>query len=298
MNWDDIRVFLAIAREGQILGAGRRLGLNHATVARRLSALEDAMGARLFLRRTNGCDLTAEGEALLARAEAMESAALNARADIGDTDAALSGLVRIGAPDGFGVGFLAPRLGLLRARHPDLTIQLVPVPRSFSLSRREADIAITVARPTEGRLVARKLTDYRLGLYGARDYLAARGMPESVGQLAGHSLIGYVEDLIFAPSLDFSREMWKDWRSGIEISSAVGQTEAVRAGAGIGILHDFLARRHAELVPVLPELGIIRNYWTVVHEDLRAIRRVGVVADFIAAEVASARSDFSRTEHP
>jgi len=296
MNWDDIRIFLAIAREGQILAAARGLGVNHATVARRLSALEDAMGARLFVRRTNGCDLTAEGEALLARAELRETAALNAQPVVGGTDAAISGVVRIGAPDGFGVGFLAPRLGALRARHPGLTVQLVPVPRSFSLSRREADIAITVARPTEGRLVCRKLVDYRLGLYAASDYVKQRGMPKTAADLKDHSLVGYVEDLIFTPSLDYARDIWKGWRSDIEVSSALGQTEAVRGGAGIGILHDFLAHRYAELVPVLPELGLVRNYWTVMHEDVRAIRRVAVVADFIAETVSLARRSFSRTE--
>lgn len=298
MNWDDIRLFLAIARQGQILGAARTLGINHATLARRLTTLEDSLGTRLFIRRTNGCDLTAEGEALLDRAEAMESAALAAQAGIGGTDAAISGTVRIGTPDGFGVAFLAPRLAALRARHPQLRIELVPVARGFSLSRREADIAITVARPTEGRLVARKLVDYRLGLYASADYIERHGAPETAPDLRQHSLVGYVDDLIFTPSLDYVREIWKDWRSDIAISSALGQTEAVRGGAGIGILHDFLARPHRELKPVLPHLGVMRNYWTVMHEDVRAIARVSVVAEFIAAQVAASRQSFVRGPSP
>lgn len=292
MNWDDIRVFLAVARAGQMLGAARQLRLNHATVARRVSALEAALGATLFTRRTNGCDLTSEGEALLARAELMETAALGARADIGESDAALSGTVRIGAPDGFGVAFLAPRLGKLRRLHPRLRVQLVPVPRSFSLSKREADIAITTARPTEGRLVARKLVDYRLGLYASADYVKQHGLPQSAADLRQHSLVGYVEDLIFTPSLDFAREAAKDWQSDVEVSSAIGQTEAVKGGAGIGILHDFLARGVPDLVAVLPQVSIARSYWIVVHEDMRAIARVNAVADFIAQEVAAARGDF------
>lgn len=293
MNWDDIRIFLAVARAGQILGAGKVLHLNHATAARRLTALEEALGTKLFVRRTNGCDLTSEGEALLPHAEAMESAMLGARAEIGDAEGAVSGSVRVGAPDGFGVAFLAPRLGKLIERHPGLTIQLVPVPRSFSLSRREADIAITVERPTEGRLVARKLVDYSLGLYAARDYLKRHGEPETLDALARHRLVGYVEDLIFTPSLNFSREIWKDWRSDVEVSSAIGQTEAVRAGAGIGILHGFVARAYPELVPVLAGATLKRDYWIVMHEDLRAIRRVALVAEFIAREAAEARAIFA-----
>lgn len=293
MNWDDIRVFLAVARAGQILGAGKALHLNHATVARRLSALEDALGTKLFVRRTNGCDLTSEGEALLPHAEAMESAMLGARAEIGDAEGAVSGSVRVGAPDGFGVAFLAPRLGRLTERHPGLTIQLVPVPRSFSLSRREADIAITVERPTEGRLVARKLVDYSLGLYATRDYLDRHGTPQTLEDLGQHRLVGYVEDLIFTPSLNFAREIWKDWRSDIEVSSAIGQTEAVRADAGIGILHGFIARAYPEMVQVLPNSVLARDYWIVMHEDLRAIRRVALVADYIVREAADARATFA-----
>ncbi|MCD7060195.1 LysR family transcriptional regulator [Pelagibacterium xiamenense] len=293
MNWDDIRIFLAIARTGQILAAARSLGLNHATVARRLSALEAALGSKLFIRRTNGCDLTAEGEAMLSHAETVESAIFAARAETGRTDETLSGTVRVGAPDGFGVAFLAPRLGQLTERHPDLTIQLVPIPRSFSLSRREADIAITLERPTQGRLVARKLIDYTLALYASRAYLDAHGTPTSVAGLRDHQRVGYVEDLIFTPSLNFARQIYPDWRSHFEISSAIGQTEAVRAGAGIGILHSFIARQYAELVPVLPEATIERSYWLVVHEDLRAIRRVGQVADFIVRQVRQANAIFA-----
>jgi DNA-binding transcriptional LysR family regulator len=159
MNWDDVRIFLAVARAGQILGAARRLELNHATVSRRVAALEGSLGARLFRRLTTGSELTPAGERFLEIAERMEADMLAARAEVSGGAGDVSGTVRIGAPDGFGVAFLAPRLGALTELHPDLKIQLVPVPRSFSLSRREADIAITTERPTEGRLVAAKLVD-------------------------------------------------------------------------------------------------------------------------------------------
>ncbi len=154
MNWDDARIFLAVARAGQILGAARRLELNHATVSRRIAALEEALGAKLFRRLTTGSELTPAGQRFLGVAERMEADMIAARAELAGEGGDVTGAVRIGAPDGFGVAFLAPRLGALTAQHRGLSIQLVPVPRSFSLSRREADIAITVERPTEGRLVA------------------------------------------------------------------------------------------------------------------------------------------------
>lgn len=291
MNWDDVRIFLAVARSGQILGAAKSLGLNHATVARRLTALEEALGSKLFTRKTNGSELSSAGERFLVHAEAMESAMLAANESAG-TDSAIDGTVRVGAPDGFGVAFLAPRLGELIDRHKGLRIELVPVPRAFSLSRREADIAVTLERPREGRLVARKLTDYRLGLYAAQRYLDAHGTPASLDDLAAHQLVGYVDDLLFTSSLDYTAEFLKGWRSSLAISSAMGQTEAVRAGAGIGILHAFMVKRDSRIVPVLPAHTLIRSYWTVVHEDLRGIRRVALVAEFLAEIVARDRAMF------
>jgi len=292
MNWDDIRIFLAVARAGQILGAARRLGLNHTTVARRLTALEAALNTTLLTRRTNGSELTQAGEEFLLSAERIEAEMLAARSHVGDADVAISGTVRIGAPDGFGVTFLAPRLASLTAGYPDLTIQLVPVPRSFSLSRREADIAITVDRPDQGRLVARKLVDYTLGLYAHAHYLQEHGIPQSVEELASHRLVGYVEDLVISPSLNYAPEISRDWNPAFEVSSALGQVEAVKAGAGIGILHTFIAREHADLVSVLPERVIRRSYWLAYHESARTLRRVTAVSGFISDLVESERSRF------
>lgn len=291
MNWDDARIFLAVARSGQILGAAKALGLNHATVARRLTALEAALGSKLFTRRTNGSELSGAGEKFLVHAEAMESAMLAASESAG-ADSLIDGTVRVGAPDGLGVAFLAPRLGELTERHKGLRIELVPVPRAFSLSRREADIAVTLERPREGRLVARKLTDYGLGLYASQGYLDRHGTPASLEDLTAHRLVGYVEDLLYTASLDYNAEFLKGWRSSLAVSSAMGQTEAVRAGAGIGILHAFMVRRDPGLVPVLPEHMLTRSYWTVVHEDLRSIRRVVLVAEFLAELVARDRHLF------
>jgi DNA-binding transcriptional LysR family regulator len=293
VNWDDVRLFLSVARSGQFLSAARKLGVNHATLSRRISALEAAIGTQLFLRSTNGCELTEEGQRLLAGAERMETEMLNAQANLGRVDTAVAGTVRIGAPDGLGVSFLAPRLGRLTARYPDLKIQLVPVPRSFSLSQREADIAITIERPEQGRLMFSKLTDYSLGLYASADYLADYGTPDDVEALKRHRRIGYVEDLIFSPSLNFTGEIMRDWDAAFEISSATGQTEAVRSGAGIGILHNYIAGQYPELLRIMPHLTISRSYWTAYHESARQLVRVRTVVDFLQELVAEERRIFT-----
>jgi DNA-binding transcriptional LysR family regulator len=292
LNWEDGRMFLAVGRAGQMLAASRALGVNQATLSRRVAALEAALGAKLLVRRTHGSELTDAGAALMEALERVESELLAAQTRLQGTDTGVAGVVRIGAPDGFGVAFLAPRLAQLAERHPELRVQLVPTPRGFSLSRREADIGVLVGRPDKGRLVVRKLTDYTLGLYASRAYLAAHPAPAEPAELAGHRLVGYVEDLVAVPALNYATQFLRSWRSHFEISSAMGQLEAVRAGAGIGVLHDYLARPHPELVRVLPAQRAVRSYWTAIHENLRDVARIRAAADFLTEAVREAQADF------
>jgi DNA-binding transcriptional LysR family regulator len=294
VNWDDGRLFLAVARSGQLLAAARTLGLNQATLSRRMTTLERDLGAQLLIRRTTGCELTDAGRELATVLERIEAEFLSSETRLADREATLTGTVRIGAPDGFGVSFLAPRLATLANRHPSLNIQLVPVPRTFSLSQREADIAIMVGRPDHGRLVARKLTDYSLSLYASKDYLANYRPPRTASELAGHRLIGYVDDLLYSPGLAYTDEFWKDWKSRIEIASATGQMEAALAGTGIAILHDYLAAGHPSLKLLLPALKVERTYWIVVHESMRDNARIRACIDFIAGSVRAEGVRFVR----
>lgn len=292
MNWEDARLFLAVARAGQLLGAAKRTGVNQATMSRRISALENSLGTKLLVRRTNGCELTPEGETLFASLERAETEIIQGQANLQDTDAGINGTVRIGAPDGFGVAFLAPKLKLLSQRHPGLNIQLVPVPRNFSLSRREADIAVMIGQPEGGRLIGRKLTEYSLGLYASADYLALTSTPKTISDLASHRLVGYVEDLIYAPTLHYAQDFWRNWQAQIEISSAIGQVETVRSGAGIGVLHDYLALPHPELQRVLPSSTATRAYWVAYHESLKDVARVQVAVQFLAEIVREHQQSF------
>lgn len=293
LDWNDLRHFLAVARSGRLTLAAKRLGVDHATVSRRVGALEAALEARLFERSPRGYALTDAGERLLARAEEMESAAAKLQNEIGGENLTLGGAVRIGAPDGFGTVFLAPRLPSLGQRHPDLELQLLAVPRIFSLSKREADLAVSLARPTEGRLAARKLTDYRLRLYGSETYLAGNEPIETLEDLARHRVIGYIPDLIYSEELDYLPKLGADLRLGFSSSNLVAQFRAVQAGAGLCILPDFMAREDPGLVPVLPdEIALTRTFWLIVHADLRDVLRIRTVADFIAEAVEKERGIF------
>ncbi len=292
MDWDNLRIFLAIARAGQILAAAKSLQLNHATVARRLDALEASLNARLFERRTTGAVLTPAGESLLTRVERMESEVLQADADLPATGAALSGIVRVGAPDGFGTFHLAAELARLANQHPGLTIQLVPLPRTFSLSRREADIVITIERPKLGKAIIKKLTDYSLSVYAAKSYLERTGMICERSDLEGRLFITYVEDIAYSRALDYTAELGKLMARHYECGSVVAQMEAVRAGEGIGILHDYAAALYPDLVRIMPDMRFSRTYWLMSHPDSHDTRRVATVYEAIVAGVQKRRRDF------
>jgi DNA-binding transcriptional LysR family regulator len=292
-DWDDLRFFLAVARAGRLTVAARRLGADHATVSRRISALEGALKAKLFERRPQGYALTEHGERLLAKAETMETQALAVSSEIGGADLALSGIVRVGTPDGFGTMFLASRTAGLAAQYPDLEIQLVAMPRLLSLSKREADVAVSLAPPKEGRIVARKLTDYKLALYGSAEYLDRHPAIATPEDLHAHEMIGYIDDLIFMPELDYLDEVSKGLRPRLQSSSLVAQLQATVAGGGICVLPHFMASREPRLVRVLPEkISILRSFWLIVHADLKDVARIRATMDFLVREVRASRSLF------
>ncbi len=289
-DWNDVRFFLAVVRSGTLTLAARRLGSDHTTVGRRLTALENALRAKLIDRSPTGCALTSQGERFLSAAEAMESIAAGADEEIGGADIALSGSVRIGAPDGFGSFFLAPRIKALCDRHPDLQVQIVAISRVFSLSKREADLAIGLDRPAKGRLMSRKLTDYSLGLYAARSYLESAAAIRTREDLAGHHFVSYIDDLIFSSELDYLPQIVKDSRPRLKSSNLIAQMRATMAGAGICVLPCFMADPEPLLVPVLPrEVSLTRTFWLISHTDQRSLARIRLTADYIAKITQEAR---------
>jgi DNA-binding transcriptional LysR family regulator len=292
MEWDRVRIFLAVARSGQMLAAAKSLGLNHATVGRQLTALEDELQTKLIERHINGCTLTPAGEALLASAEKVESEFLQVESSLSGNAGAIRGTVRVGAPDGLGNYFLASRLAELSDRHADLLVQLVPLPRSFSLSRREADIVITLDRPTHGNLIVQKLTDYTLSLYASDEYLSAHPPIRTADDLTQHLFITYVDDLIYTPGLDYGREFAAKMPRRFECGSMVGQMEAVRAGTGVAILHDYVAHRITGLQRVVPHIQFTRSYWLVSHPDTHRSHRVAEVRRHIVTSVNAAGDAF------
>lgn len=297
-DWDDLRFFLAVARSGRISGAGRRLGTDHATVSRRISGLERALGAKLFERNPRGYNLTQPGERLLASAQAIEAEALKAERTIAEVDLAVAGTIRISTLEGFGNFFLAGRLPRFAQANPNLAVELIAIQQIVALSRREADIAVTLDPPRSGRFVQDILTEYVLFVYGARSYLAEHAPVESRDDFLRHSFVGYIDDLVFMRGLDYldevgGREGGRGLRARVQSSSLHAQMEATLSGYGLCVLPAFMAARHPDLVRVLPgEVCLRRRYSLVTHADVAETARVRAAQRFIRAEVEAAQGLF------
>lgn len=231
-DWEDIRYFLETERAGRMALAARRLGVSHTTVARHIERLERAIGTPVFERSEEGMLLTDIGERILAHAREMERNALALGDRLGGTAEEVSGVVRVGAPDGFGNAVLSHILPKILQKNPGLRVELVPVPRTHKLWKRDVDIAISLDRPQTGRLIMRKLVDYDLRLYGAPELLT--NPPPSVEALRGYPFIGYIDDLLYTGELDFNRLIHPQLQTVYKAATVKAQLDAVRAGAGAG----------------------------------------------------------------
>ena len=262
MDWDNLRYFLELARSGTLAAAARRTGVEHTTVARRIQALEKQMGATLFAREAGGHRLTEAGRQLLPAVEAMETAVLGVNHAAPDPRGGPTGVVRVGATEGFGNLVLAPHLARLTQQHPGLTIDLLALPRMLHLSRREADIVISLERPTRGSVIVTRLADYALHLYGQREYLARRPLIRTRDDLRHHAFVSYVDDLLFTKELQFLDALHPPERFAFRSTSITAQYEAVRAGAGLAVLPAFIADNDPVLSRVLgEEATFTRTFW-------------------------------------
>lgn len=291
-DWSDLQVFLAIARAGQMGRAGAALGMDPTTTSRRLRRLEAALGETLFEQTREGQVLTEAGERLLAKVEAMAQAA-TAIGEGGPASASglLSGTLRISASEGFGSWFLAAHVPDFVRAHPALTLDLVANSGFLSLSKREADIAVMLSRPKAGPVIARKLSDYSLRLYASQGYLGLSGMPQAPADLLkGHSLVGYIPDLLYAPELRYLDELQPGLAPTLRSSSINAQHHLIAAGAGIGVLPCFMGDADPALVPVLPERRITRSFWLVTHKDTHQLARIRAGRDWILGVVQRHRA--------
>jgi len=281
-NWDDLRAFLSVVRVGKLTGAARELGLDHSTLSRRISNLETVLNITLFERSPGGYKITEAGKWLAVEAENMENSAVRIQAYIENENHQVTGPVRITMPEGLSSSFFVHQLSILKKNHPEVTIELIANPQIFSLTKREADIAVMMERPTQGPLVSRKLCDYEYGLYCSHDYQLANKAIRSKDELEDHFVIGYIDDLLPTPVHAYLKHFMPNRDADLQISNILTQVEATVSGIGIALLPCFMASRHPSLVRLLPdEISFLRSYWIATHEMSRHPIRTRIAKDFI-----------------
>lgn len=262
LNWNDLKFFLEVARCGRVTSAAKRLGVDYTTVSRRIASLESTLETLLFEKsRNSGFHLTSEGAALRDSIQAIEALMQNACEEITGTDIALSGKVRIGCTEGFGGLFLAPQLTHFQKKYPAISIDLLAVPHFVNLSKREADIAITLERPSRGPFVSTKLCDYRLQLYATIEYLTQHEPIRCVNDLPKHSFINYVEDLTFSSKLHYLDQFIHQAKTPFCTTGAISQYFACLQGQHLAILPCFIADQDPRLQAVLPDQVVNGHYF-------------------------------------
>jgi len=275
VDWDDLKVFLALARQGSLSATARTLRVEHSTVARRIAALEQALGVRLFDRMARGYLPTAEGERLIGPAERLEAEAFAVERSVGDAAGGLAGSVRITAPPNFATHFLAPRLASIRSHYPAIRIELVGASRAASLTRREADLAIRLSRPEDGGLIVRKLGILGMGVFASRQYLNGR-VP------ADFDYLGYDDSLEHLPQQRWILDLAGDRPLAVRANDLTTIIHAAKAGLGAAALPIFVAEQEPSLAR-LPHAAetLDREIWLLVHPDLSRSPRIRAVMDLV-----------------
>lgn len=281
-NWRLWRSFLAVLRSGSLSGAARELRLTQPTLGRQVAALEAALGRALFTRSTDGLRPIDAALKLAPHARAMAAAAAALLRAASGTEGEMRGTVRLAASEFIGGAVLPPMLARFRADHPGVEIELSLSDRTEDLLRRDADLAVRNVAPTQAALVARRIGEAPVGLFAHRDYAAAHGLPATVEELRRHALIGRP-----AHAEQARTALAAVPHFGFRCDSDLGLLAALRAGLGVGYCQVRVGCGDPNLVPVLPGLVLARiGIWLVMHEDLRANRRVRALFDHLAEELA------------
>ncbi|TVV77135.1 LysR family transcriptional regulator [Sphingomonas solaris] len=282
LDWDDLRIFLGVARARRIGAAAATLGIDPTTVLRRLARLERICESPLFENTSGERLLTEQGAVLLAHAETIESAALSALGQVRGDTTRVSGQVRLSVAEGFATWVLAPALPAFPREHPGIRLDLVTASGFLNPSKREADMAVMLARPRRGRLTAAKLGNYRLRLYASAAYLARTATPMKPDDLRDHGLIGYVPEFIYAPELDYLGEVAPGLEPMLRSTSINVQHRLIASGGGIGVLPEFIGDRDPTLVVLLgEEVMLPRSFWLVTHHDVHRLARIETVSRWL-----------------
>jgi DNA-binding transcriptional LysR family regulator len=292
MDWDKLRIFHAVASAGSLTHAGDALHLSQSAVSRQIRALEESLNTTLFHRHARGLILTEQGELLFEATNSMNKRLDTAAARIRDSEEEVLGELRVTTTTGFGTLWLAPRLPKLYEKYPDLKIDLMLEERVLDLPMREADVAIRMKEPSQADLIRRRLMNIRMRLYATPEYLAARGTPQRLADIAGHRIICQNPSTpqVAAGAMLVQSLLGYDVASTLTVNNYFGVLQGVLSNLGIGVLPDYLTDDFPNLVRVLPDVESAEvPVFLAYPEELRASKRVAAFRDFVTEEIMAYR---------
>ena len=292
MDWDKLRIFHAVADAGSLTHAGDSLHLSQSAVSRQIRALEESLGTTLFHRHARGLILTEQGELLFDATRSMAKRLETAEARIRDSEEEVFGVLKVTTTTGFGSLWLAPRLTKLYDRFPDLPIDLMLEERVLALPMREADVAIRMKEPSQADLIRKRLMNIRMRLYASEQYLAQRGVPETLEDMRSHRLICQNPNAaqVAAGAAMVQKLTSYEIPSLLFVNNYFGVLQGVLNHIGIGVLPDYLTDDFPHLVPVLidvhsAEVPVFLAY----PEELRQSKRIAAFRDFVTEEIMAYR---------
>lgn len=280
-DWNDLKFFLELARQGRLMPAARRLKVDHTTVSRRISELERDLGIKIFDRKPDGFVLTEEGHRLYQGAEKIEGAALIISENFRAVPAEPTGKVRLTSMEGIAAFYLAEKLVDFNRGHPDVIVELVTERHLINLTKREADICISFVPLAGPRLSVKKAGEFKLGLFASSKYIADRGAPSSMQELSRHDFIDYVDDLVAIQPVQWLHDVLVPENVVFRSTSMAAQQNAVGAGRGIGLLPFFSAKKDARLIRLMGDVVVTRSLFISVHEDIEYLGRVRALLRFL-----------------
>ena len=282
-DWDDLRYFLAVQRAKSLARAASDLGIADTTVGRRLTALEEKAGTKLFDRTPEGYVLTPAGRAILPRAERMEMEALALEREVTGSDDRLEGTVRVSVTEMLATRFIAPHIARFAEKHPEIALDLVCTNEVVNLARREADVALRLTRPREDNVITKELSPILVALYASKKYVEKHGVPADPERtLAGHTVILFAATRHFRWENDWFEPRAADARIAMRSDSVSSIFSAISAGLGIGLLPRMAAETDPSLVRIETETTPQpRVIWQTIHRDMRKTARVRAVTDFL-----------------
>jgi len=280
MDWDALQVFLTVARTGRISAAAKRLGVEHTTVSRRLSALEADLGVPLFYRTTTGYLLTAHGQNVLSNAEVMEHAALAVAARAREGSGAVGGRVRIAIPPEMASHWLAPQLKSFHAKHPQIELQILVGTRQRDLTRGEAELAVQSPNPRQQGLIGVRIGRGRLALYASTDLVGKELWIDSLGGFPDMPLLAYTPAFHLLQAEKWFQPILAAANFALRTNSTHALLAAARAGVGIAVLPRLVARGEGKLIAVSDDVAA-PEVWLITHPEFRRDPKVRATADFL-----------------